>query len=172
MSAGEIALIWGLVCVAGFVVAGLGLVEGLYVGIAALIALGLALIAPPWLSLVVFTGLLVLAIPAIRILLRRTKYDGNAPPTGVSRYIGAPAVVTAPILDTASPGQVRVGGEYFQARVTFDHHAPVRLGTRVLVDRVDGSMLVVTPESALRERFVRGEITYEQLEEMLEEDVT
>jgi membrane protein implicated in regulation of membrane protease activity len=172
MSVGEIALIWGLISLAGFVVAGLGLVEGLYVGVAALIALGLVLVAPAWVSLVVFTALLVVAIPAIRIVLKRTKYDGNAPATGVSRYIGAPAVVTTPILDTATPGQVRVGGEYFQARVTFDHHAPVQLGSRVLVDGVDGSLLVVTPESALRERFARGEITYEQLEEMLEEDVS
>ncbi|MDH3226246.1 MAG: NfeD family protein [Thermoleophilia bacterium] len=171
MSAGEIALIWGLVSIAGFVVAGLGLIEGLYLGVGALIALGLVLVAPAWVSLAVFTLLLVIAIPMTRIMIRRTKYDGNAPATGVSRYIGAPATVTAPISDTASPGQVRVGGEYFQARVTFDHYAPVHLGTRVLVDGVDGSLLVVTPESALRERYARGEITYEQLEEMLEEDV-
>lgn len=171
MSGGEIALIWGLVSLAGLIVAGLGLVEGLYVAVAALIALGVGLVAPGWVSLVVFTALIVIAIPAIRIVLKRTRYDGNSPATGLARHIGAPAVVTAPIRDTATPGQVRVGGEYFPAGVTFEQHAPVHLGSRVLVDGVEGSLLVVTPESALRERFARGEITYDQLEALLEEDV-
>lgn len=171
MSDGELTIIWAALSVAGFVAAGLGLIEGLYVGIGALVALGFVLVAPAWVSLAAFAVLLLVAIAITRVLIRRTKYDGNASPSGVGRYIGGSATVTVPIADGASPGQVRVGGEYFQARVAFDHHAPVHLGTRVLVDGVDGSLLVVTPESALRERYARGELTYEQLEQLIEEDV-
>jgi membrane protein implicated in regulation of membrane protease activity len=170
MSDGELTLVWALVSLAGFVAAGLGAVEGLYVGLAAVIALGLVLVGPAWLSVAVFTVLLLVAIPMTRILVRRTPYDGSAPASAVSRLVGATAVVTAPIPDPATPGQVRVGGEYFPAKVTFAHHAPVHLGSRVLVDRVDGALLVVTPESALRERYARGEISYEELERLLEED--
>ena len=169
MGDAEIAAIWGLIAVVGFAAAGMGLIEGLYVGVAALIALGLVFVAPAWLGALVFAGLLLIAIPLTRMLVARTRYDGAMPDGARDGIAGRPGVVVAPIEGTAAEGRIRVGGRELPATVAFTHHAPVRLGTRVLVDRVEGATAIVTPEAALRERVTRGELTSEQLDELLDE---
>jgi len=171
MSETELAFIWGAVSIMGFVVAGLGLIEGLYIGVAGAIAVGLVFVAPAWVSLFVFVALVALAIPITRVTLRRTRYYGSPSATGMDSYIGRVGIVTSPIEDSAHPGKIQVDGEHFRASIMFDHHGPAHLGTRVLVDRVDGSLLVVTPQKALRERYARGEISHAELERLLKEDL-
>lgn len=173
MSDTELAVIWGAVSIAGFVVAGLGLVEGLYLGIAAAIAVALVFVAPAYVSFVVFVVLIALAIPITRLALKRTRYyDDASSRSGAARLVGQIGVITAPIADSATPGRVRVQGLEMPAGITFDHHGPVHLGTRVVIDRLDDSVLIVAPQAALRERYARGEISYDELERLMEEEPT
>lgn len=168
MSIEALALIWSLLAVLGFVVAGTGLIEGAYLGVAAVIALALLFVAPPWVGLVVAAVLMSAAIPLTRILIRRTRFDGSAA-QGDDPQIGRIGVVTQAIENSRTAGTVQIERDLIPARILFDHYGPVAVGTRVLVEgRSDGALEVVTPR-VLIDRHARGELSKEQLDRAIAE---
>lgn len=64
--------------------------------------------------------------------------------TGVDAMVGLPAVVTVPV--TEHGGQVRIGGELWQARLAVhSDHAELPVQMHVAVARVDGATVMVYP---------------------------
>lgn len=138
------ALIWILV---GLVLLGAEtLLPGvflLWVGLAA-IGTGLMLLAatPPfWVTVTVFIVLLAAGI-GLALWLRRhapTRPQVNTPASGL---VGRPGVMVEP---GATGPRVRVGDSDWAARLPRDI-AAAPTGTRVRVEGVDGTILVVRPE--------------------------
>ncbi|HVU71754.1 MAG TPA: NfeD family protein [Mycobacteriales bacterium] len=69
--------------------------------------------------------------------------------TGIHAMVGHPAVVTAPV--SSHGGQVRIGGELWQARLAFDDadSTELPLHTHVTVAGVDGTTVTVYPSDPL-----------------------
>jgi membrane protein implicated in regulation of membrane protease activity len=166
MSEAELAAIWGLVAVLGFVLAGLGAIEGLYLGLAALVALGLVFVAPAWVGLLVFVLLMAIALPVTWLLVRRTRFSGRDADQR-DEFAGRAGIVVEAIESSRDRGRVQIGDEILPARILFDHHGPVRVGTRVLVEGHDADAVEVVPPKVLMERHARGELSRERLEELL-----
>ncbi|HVL48584.1 MAG TPA: NfeD family protein [Candidatus Thermoplasmatota archaeon] len=85
----------------------------------------------------------VIGLPAtvLTILAYRKMAPATAPPTTMSgdRLVGRECVVTRAIEPTSSKGKVRLGLEEWSA--TAD--APIEVGARVRIERVDGVILRV-----------------------------
>jgi membrane protein implicated in regulation of membrane protease activity len=117
----------------------------IYFGIAAAIAAVLAVIGVPAAGqilafAVLSVGGLVLTRPA---LLRMTRNDLPAVPTGVDAMRGRVGVVTKAIGELDS-GLVKVGGETWTARSYFEHEE-IAEGSRVEVVEIKGVTALVMP---------------------------
>jgi membrane protein implicated in regulation of membrane protease activity len=140
----DAALIWIL---AGLVLLGAEIflpgVFLLWIGIAALgTGLLLFFVAPPfWVTSVVFVVLLAGGI-AVALRLRRSRHPRPRVNTPDAGLIGRFGVLTEP--GNAGP-RVRVGDSDWAARLPRDL-AESPAGTRVRVEGVDGTTLVVRPE--------------------------
>ena len=102
-----------------------------------LIALFLAYFAPSTAWSVAILGLGVVG-EVVEIVYGRRLARRWRPKTGPQTMIGKTAEVVSPLRPL---GQVRIGGELWEARST----AGVGSGERVRVDSIDGLTLVVTP---------------------------
>lgn len=109
------------------------------IGAATALVLGL-LGAAFWLQagafLVVSGVLLALLRPMMRKYMKITK-------TNVDSVLGSEGLVTADIDNVAYQGQVKLGAMTWTARSSSG--APISAGTRVVVDRVEGVKVYVTP---------------------------
>lgn len=109
----------------------------------ALAAMAVALCAGPvWAQTGAFLLVSVAALTALRPLARKF-FTPKLTPTNVDSVIGAAGLVTFPIDNLAAAGQVKLNGMEWSARSTTG--APIALGTRVRVDRVEGVKVFVTP---------------------------
>ncbi len=114
----------------------------LMLGGGALVATGVALVAPDllWLQLLVFAltsvGLVIGARPP---LLRRFSGPSTIR-TGIEAMIGSKATVISTV--DGSGGQVKIGGEVWSA-LGVDGHRPLPPGTPVTVVEVRGATAVV-----------------------------
>lgn len=140
----DAALIWLL---AGLLLLGAEiLIPGvflLWIGLAAIgTGLMLLVVAPPlWVVVTVFVALLAAGI-ALALRLRRsgqTRPQVNTPSSGLVGRIG---VLAEP---NATGPRVRIGDSDWAARLPRDL-AGIPAGTRVRVEGVDGTTLVVRPE--------------------------
>jgi hypothetical protein len=115
----------------------------LWIGIAAVGTGLIRLFADPpfWVSVVVFIGLLGAGI-ALALRLRRAGQPRPRVNTPDSGLVGRTGVLLEP--DAAGP-RVRLGDSDWAARLPRDVHDSTP-GTRVRVDGVDGTTLVVRPE--------------------------
>ena len=107
--------------------------------VAALLAtfLGAAL----WLQVVLFLSVSAITLAATRPLVR--KMSAKAVPTNLDRAIGSAARVTEEIDNDAGTGAVYVDGKTWSARSS--DGSPIPMGAKVVVDRMEGVKLFVTP---------------------------
>lgn len=115
----------------------------LWIGLAAIgTGLMLFVVTPPfWLTVTVFIGLLAAGIVAA-LRLRRSEHPRPRVNTPDAGLVGRFGVLVEP--GVAGP-RVRVGDSDWAARLPRDA-ADTQVGTRVRVEGVDGTTLVVRPE--------------------------
>ena len=106
----------------------------------ALIAAGFG--AALWLQVVVFLALSGVTLLLVRPLAKKfltPRYQA----TNADRVIGATALVTEEIDNDAGTGAVYVDGKTWSARSS--DGSPIPMGAKVVVDRMEGVKLFVTP---------------------------
>jgi membrane protein implicated in regulation of membrane protease activity len=95
-------------------------------------------------QMVVFVIAALVSFVTVRPLLRRTILKDNAVvPTNVDALVGRPAKVTESIPAPPDAGRVKVDGDSWAAVSSTGMAIPV--GTIVRVDKVDSTVLMVTP---------------------------
>ena len=109
----------------------------------ALVAMIIAFLGGPlWLQITLFLviscALLALLWPFIKKFL-----NPKLKKTNIDAIIGSEGLVTAAIDNITAQGQVKLGAMEWTARSTSG--APISLGTRVKVDRIEGVKVFVTP---------------------------
>ncbi len=117
-----------------------------YFGLGAIVAavsgmLGAPLAAQTGIFCAVSLGLLFTTRPYILRLVQRTPYR----PSNVETLSGKTGIVTIPISNDASTGQVRIGTEFWTARTNGDLPEPVPAGTKVRILGVEGVTARVAP---------------------------
>lgn len=89
---------------------------------------------------------------ALMVLTRpflKQKLEPEDVPTNVNRLVGKGGIVTIPIDNDANTGQIRVGTEYWTARMAEDAaEQVVPVDARVTVDAVEGVTALVRPRAA------------------------
>ena len=139
------ALVW-LGLTAAFLVAEAATVTvvSLWFAAGALAAMTAALLgAGTGLQTGIFLAVSAVALTALRPLVR--KYlNPKLTATNIDSVIGTVGMVTADIDNIASSGQVKLNGMEWSARSSSG--APIRAGTRVCVDRIEGVKVFVSPE--------------------------
>ncbi len=115
----------------------------IWFGVGALAALiGALLGAELWLQIVLFFAVSILALASLRPILRKY-FVPKLTPTNVDSVIGATGLVTADIDNVTAQGQVKLGGMEWTARSTSG--APIKKGALILVDKVEGVKVFVSP---------------------------
>ena len=94
-----------------------------------------------WLQVVLFLSVSAITLAATRPLVR--KMSAKAVPTNLDRAIGSAARVTEEIDNDAGTGAVYVDGKTWSARSS--DGSPIPVGAKVVVDRMEGVKLFVTP---------------------------
>ncbi len=114
----------------------------LMLGGGALVAAGVALVAPDllWLQLIVFAIVSVGLVAGARPPMLRRFHGPSQIRTGIDAVIGSKATVVSTV--DASGGQVKIGGEVWSAQGV-DGHRPLPPGTPVTVVEVRGATAVV-----------------------------
>lgn len=108
----------------------------------ALAAMIVSFFGPVWLQITAFLAVSVVLLTALRPLVR--KYiTPRVTKTNVDSVVGSAGLVTASIDNITSAGQVKLGGMEWTARSTTGD--PIEAGTRVVVDRIEGVKVFVTP---------------------------
>lgn len=138
------AMIW-LVLTVVFLIAEAATVTviSLWFAAGALAAMAAALLGGGiWLQAAVFLAVSAIALTALRPLVR--KYlNPKLTATNVDSMIGSVGIVTAPIDNIASAGQIKLNGMEWTARSTSGK--PIQAGIRVTVDRIEGVKAFVSP---------------------------
>ena len=138
------AMIW-LVLTVIFLIAEAATVTviSLWFAAGALAAMAAALLGGGiWLQAAVFLAVSAIALTALRPLVR--KYlNPKLTATNVDSIIGSVGIVTAPIDNIASAGQIKLNGMEWTARSTSGK--PIQAGIRVTVDRIEGVKAFVSP---------------------------
>ena len=98
-------------------------------------------VAALWLQVVLFLSVSAITLAATRPLVR--KMSAKAVPTNLDRAIGSAARVTEEIDNDAGTGAVYVDGKTWSARSS--DGSPIPMGAKVVVDRMEGVKLFVTP---------------------------
>ena len=89
-----------------------------------------------------FLAVSVMMLTALRPLVR--KYlTPKLTPTNIDSVIGAAGIVTGDIDNIRAAGQVKLNGMEWSARSTSGD--PIAAGTRVVVDRIEGVKVYVSP---------------------------
>lgn len=121
-----------------------------YFGIGAIVAavagmLGVPLWGQTAIFVVVSLALLFTTRPYLLRFIQRTPYR----PSNVETLSGKTGIVTIPVFNDASTGQVRIGTEFWTARTPDDLNQALPSGTRVRVLGVEGvTARVVAAESS------------------------
>lgn len=106
--------------------------------------LAAAVHAPLWVQIVLF-----LAVSALLLFFTRpvaVKYfNKDRVRTNVESLIGQQAIVISEINNLQGIGQVTVNGQEWSARST-DEEAAIPVGCVVIIERVSGVKLIVTPK--------------------------
>lgn len=93
----------------------------------------------------VFLAVSAIALTALRPLVR--KYlTPKLTPTNVDSIIGSVGIVTADIDNISAAGQVKLNGMEWTARSTSGD--PIKTGTKVRVDKIQGVKAFVSPAEA------------------------
>lgn len=94
-----------------------------------------------WLQVALFALVSAVLLFALRPIVRK-HFTPKLTPTNVDAVIGKEGLVTAQIDNIHSVGQVTLGAVEWSARST--NGAPIEVGTRVRVDKVEGVKVFVT----------------------------
>lgn len=108
----------------------------------ALAAMLVSFFGPVWLQITVFLAVSVVLLTALRPVTRKY-FTPKLTRTNVDSVIGSVGLVTVPIDNITSSGQVKLGGMTWTARSTAGE--PIPEGVRVCVDRIEGVKVFVTP---------------------------
>ena len=115
----------------------------LWFGAGALAALIAALCgAELWLQIVLFFAVSIVLLASLRPLARKY-FTPKITKTNVDSVIGMQGLVTADINNVTAQGQVKLGAMEWTARSTSGE--PIKAGTLVKVDKVEGVKAFVTP---------------------------
>ena len=138
------AITW-LILTVGFLVAEAATVTviSLWFAAGALAAMIVSLLGGGiWLQAAVFLAVSAIALMALRPLVR--KYlTPKLTATNVDSVIGSVGIVTTAIDNIAATGQVKLNGMEWTARSSSGENIPA--GTRIIVDRIEGVKVFVTP---------------------------
>ncbi|MEE1124737.1 MAG: NfeD family protein [Acutalibacteraceae bacterium] len=93
--------------------------------------------------LAVFVAVSVICIAVTRPLAKKLRSSTGDIPTNCDRYVGKIADVIVNIDNTNAVGQVKVEGSVWSARSSTGEPLPV--GTRVIVNSIEGVKMIVTP---------------------------
>ena len=138
------AIIW-LILLILFVLAEAGTVTvvSLWFAAGALGAMIASLLgAELWLQVVIFVAVSVVLLCALRPMVKKL-FTPKLTRTNVDSVIGTKGIVTADIDNTVSQGQVKLGAMEWTARSTSGQ--VVQKGTQVVVDKIEGVKVFVTP---------------------------
>ena len=97
---------------------------------------------PLWLQIAVFLVVSGVLLAALWPLTKKF-INPKVTATNIDSIIGSVGLVTAAIDNVTATGQVKLGAMEWTARSTSG--APIPLGTRVKVDRIEGVKVFVTP---------------------------
>lgn len=97
------------------------------------------------LQLAVFVVVSTVCIIATRPLAKKLRNSTGDIPTNCDRYLGKIAEVIVDINNTEAVGQIKVEGSVWSARSSTGEPLPV--GTRVVVNNIEGVKMIVTPVS-------------------------
>lgn len=97
--------------------------------------------AEVWLQVVMFLAVSGVLLCALRPVVRKL-FTPKLTRTNVDSVIGTKGLVTGDIDNTMSQGQVKLGAMEWTARSSSGE--PIKAGTQVVVDRVEGVKLFVT----------------------------
>lgn len=118
----------------------------LWFGAGALAALIAALCgAELWLQIVLFFAVSIVLLAALRPLARKY-FTPKITKTNVDSVIGMQGLVTADINNVTAQGQVKLGAMEWTARSTSGD--PIKTGTKVRVDKIQGVKAFVSPAEA------------------------
>lgn len=94
-------------------------------------------------QLAVFVIISTVCIIATRPIAKKLRSSTGDVPTNCDRYLGKVADVIVAIDNNEAVGQVKVEGSVWSARSSTGEPLPV--GTKVIVNNIDGVKMVVTP---------------------------
>lgn len=137
------AVIW-LVLLVMFIMAEASTVAvvSMWFALGSLVAMVASLLgAQLWLQVVLFLVVSCGLLCALRPLVKKF-FTPKLSRTNVDSVIGTKGIVTTQIDNTMSCGQVKLGAMEWTARSTSG--SPIKAGTQVVVDRVEGVKLFVT----------------------------
>ncbi len=142
---GYMDLVWvGVAIVAAVVEAAVPALVSIWFVPGGLLALVASLLGGPvWLQVALFFCGSVLALVFTRPLARRLHKEGTAS-TNADRVLGATAVVTQQVNDLLGQGRVSVMGNSWAARSSAPGQV-IEPGAKVVVDRIEGVKLIVSP---------------------------
>ena len=118
-------------------------VISLWFAAGSLVAMAMALLGGAvWLQVLTFLVVSAVALTALRPLVR--KYlTPKLTATNIDSIIGSIGIVTAPIDNIGSIGQVKLNGMEWTARSTSGD--PIPAGSKVRVDKIEGVKVFVSP---------------------------
>ena len=94
-------------------------------------------------QLAVFVAVSVICIAVTRPLAKKLRSSKGDIPTNCDRYLGKTGEVIVDINNTDAVGQVKVEGSVWSARSSTGEPLPV--GTKVVVNSIEGVKMIVTP---------------------------
>lgn len=94
-------------------------------------------------QLAVFVAVSVICVAVTRPLAKKLRSSTGDIPTNCDRYVGKTAEVIVDVDNTNAVGQVKVEGSVWSARSSTGE--PLPAGTRVVVNRIEGVKMIVTP---------------------------
>lgn len=101
---------------------------------------------PIWLQILVFIVVSAVLLLLLRPLVRRY-VTPKLTATNADAVIGSDGLVSVAIDNVTAAGQVKLGGMFWTARSTSGE--PIAEGTRVVVDRIEGVKVYVSPEEPI-----------------------
>lgn len=121
-------------------------VISLWFAVGALAAMIASLLgAQVWLQVVIFLAVSSVLLCALRPLAKKL-FTPRLTRTNVDAVIGSHGIVTKNINNLISEGQVKLGAMEWTARSTSGE--PIEAGTQIVVDKIDGVKVFVTPVHA------------------------
>lgn len=124
-------------------------VVSLWFAAGALVAMAANLLgAPLWLQILLFVVVSAALLAALRPIIKKL-IKPKLTRTNVDAIIGATGMVTGSIDNALSQGQIKLGAMDWTARSSSGE--PIEAGTQVVVDRIEGVKVFVSPVKAKEE---------------------